>query len=1159
MANENSTVFEFQAKDDVTPVVTALIAALSKMNTALPQSDKALTKFETSLATAATKAGVLGNALNGTVAPMSAAQRALASYQKTVEDYNARGARTNSAGRTVDASGRFISQADVAEAQRAASAIATIESQMQAKRAAAASAHNQQQLANIRNSGQVVAATNQVSAAMTNAAVSGSMLGSVLQNVPPNSTRYALYDVSTSLLLLGAALTAGSVAAVGFAASYERAFADVQRTVEGLDATQMSNLNHELMDLAATIPVTFQELSHIASLGGQLGISGSGIDEFVESIAKISTVSDLTVDKAATAFGRFKAILGVPEDQFDNLASSILLVGRRSVATESQIVNIATQISSMAGFAGFSADQVIGLSGALASIGAPPELSRGVVTRLFATMSDAVSEGGLSLERFASISGVSANEFEKAWGTEKFAKVFTAFMQGIGKEGGNAVVTLHELGITSVRDVPLLMRLADAADVNNKEFGLLAQTMKDASRGWKDNSELTRQYDIIASTFTERLKVLGNNFANLAATIGGPLLAALKPTLDLFVGFIGLMQDVASTPIGGTILVAATAFAALAGAALLLGSAGARALAGIIAMQTASNGLIGSFTATKAALVTMNTQMAVTTGVSARAAIGLRGVGSAALAALGPIGLLIAALMFAPEVAGGLDDIIRGIGGISNEFKDMKSNFLNKDLFFGGDITEMDKSFIQLGRSLGDVANRGFGNIRRMDEELKRMVDEGHAPEAAKQYQGLLDQFVAGGGTVANFNALFTDTSHALKDFVPGAKSAQEAVLDIGEGADASIERLQKLQDTITAGALAFVNTGDLIKANQQGQIDQWTAVADAANEAAGNTEASWQQFYDGNTINLDTYLTQLQQQVDAQNKWKENLQTLAGKGVSQEILADLAKLGPEGAPLVQALVDGTAEQLQTYKDLWKQSGADSAEAYAVGMATTQLKLENAFKNLGTNSQAQFLTALNNGMPLDTALTQWNLDAAGNPIEIHSDTNPAWDTTNAFLREAARARATVQIAAQITAYGNPAVIAALNGQGFSTTGPANTRINVGQFATGGYTGSGGKYQPAGVVHRGEFVFPQESVNRIGVSNLYAMMKSTKGASSNMRTGYAAGGAVTGSGMDAGNMSSLANAIASALARTPISLYTDDRRIASTVDSGNTELARQGSN
>lgn len=38
---------------------------------------------------------------------------------------------------------------------------------------------------------------------------------------------------------------------------------------------------------------------------------------------------------------------------------------------------------------------------------------------------------------------------------------------------------------------------------------------------------------------------------------------------------------------------------------------------------------------------------------------------------------------------------------------------------------------------------------------------------------------------------------------------------------------------------------------------------------------------------------------------------------------------------------------------------------------------------------------------------------------------------------------------------------------------------IGLYDKGGYTGPGGKYQPAGVVHRGEFVFDQEAVRKAG--------------------------------------------------------------------------------
>lgn len=54
------------------------------------------------------------------------------------------------------------------------------------------------------------------------------------------------------------------------------------------------------------------------------------------------------------------------------------------------------------------------------------------------------------------------------------------------------------------------------------------------------------------------------------------------------------------------------------------------------------------------------------------------------------------------------------------------------------------------------------------------------------------------------------------------------------------------------------------------------------------------------------------------------------------------------------------------------------------------------------------------------------------------------------------------------------------------------------YANGGYTGDGGKYEPKGIVHGGEFVFTKEATKRIGTRNLYKLMR-----------GYANGGIVGG--------------------------------------------------
>ncbi|EPB8527163.1 phage tail tape measure protein [Escherichia coli] len=85
-----------------------------------------------------------------------------------------------------------------------------------------------------------------------------------------------------------------------------------------------------------------------------------------------------------------------------------------------------------------------------------------------------------------------------------------------------------------------------------------------------------------------------------------------------------------------------------------------------------------------------------------------------------------------------------------------------------------------------------------------------------------------------------------------------------------------------------------------------------------------------------------------------------------------------------------------------------------------------------------------------------------------------------------------------------AIGGAIGGGASASTGTAIQAAAANfHFATGGFTGTGGKYEPAGIVHRGEFVFTKEATSRIGVGNLYRLMR-----------GYADGGYVGGSGSQA---------------------------------------------
>jgi hypothetical protein len=129
-----------------------------------------------------------------------------------------------------------------------------------------------------------------------------------------------------------------------------------------------------------------------------------------------------------------------------------------------------------------------------------PELARGTVTRLFTLMGKAASDGGAKLDAFAKVAGVSSKQFHDAYGTPEFGAVFLKFMNGLHESGGNANQVLGELGINSVRDRPALLNLANAANSAGEAGALLAQTMRDANKGFKDQSAVADQYAVIAAT-----------------------------------------------------------------------------------------------------------------------------------------------------------------------------------------------------------------------------------------------------------------------------------------------------------------------------------------------------------------------------------------------------------------------------------------------------------------------------------------------------------------------------------------------------------------------------------------------------------------------------------------------------------------------------------
>lgn len=122
--------------------------------------------------------------------------------------------------------------------------------------------------------------------------------------------------------------------------------------------------------------------------------------------------------------------------------------------------------------------------------------------------------------------------------------------------------------------------------------------------------------------------------------------------------------------------------------------------------------------------------------------------------------------------------------------------------------------------------------------------------------------------------------------------------------------------------------------------------------------------------------------------------------------------------------------------------------------------------------------------------------------------NPVLGAIFAGMIAATTAAEIATIIAQRNAIKNTSAGASGGGSGSLQSG---TRTVNGGYAEGGYTGVGGKYEPAGIVHRGEWVAPRWMVseNPVTFANLERYRRSGSGGrSGNASRGFADGGYAT---------------------------------------------------
>ncbi len=302
---------------------------------------------------------------------------------------------------------------------------------------------------------------------------------------------------------------AKSVVTVGL--NFESAFAGVRKTVDATEE-EFEQFESGLREMSTQMPMAASELAAIAEAAGQLSIKNENLLSFTETMAHLGVTTNLTSQEAATALARLANITGMNQENFGRLGSAIVELGNNFATTESEITEMALNISAAGTQVGMTEADILGVAAALSSLGLESHAGGTAISRAIVQMASACETGSAELAYFAKAAGMSTSEFQKYF-AEDATGALTTFITGLGNlEDESALQFLDEMGISEIRLRDALLRASNANE-------LFTSAIKSSNQAWNENSALTEEAQKRYETTESKVKILKNTFAEMGLTV----------------------------------------------------------------------------------------------------------------------------------------------------------------------------------------------------------------------------------------------------------------------------------------------------------------------------------------------------------------------------------------------------------------------------------------------------------------------------------------------------------------------------------------------------------------------------------------------------------------------------------------------------------------
>ena len=390
------------------------------------------------------------------------------------------------------------------------------------------------------------------------------------------------------------------------AVSYEDAFAGVRKTVDATEP-EFNQLSDAIRNMSKQMPESADEIAHVMEIAGQLGIRGTdNLESFTRTAVMLGDTTNLSSEEASTALARFLNITGSGTDTVDRLGSTLVDLGNNTATTEADIMNMALGLAAAGSQVGMTDSDILGFAATLSSLGIASERGGTAFSKLMINMEVATETGGEALEQFASVAGMSADQFKEKFKTDATGAItdFIGGLKNIENNGGSAIKTLDDMGIKEVRLRDTIMRAVEGYDMMNDNLKL-------STDAYNDNNALVEEAGKRYETVQSKIDIFKNKLKDVGISIGNAVLPAISKLLDIggkiidwvgqldpkFLAIVGVIGTV-GVAIGGFLSVLGLVVSGISGgisALGLLGGALSAISAPVLAVVAVIAGLVAAF------------------------------------------------------------------------------------------------------------------------------------------------------------------------------------------------------------------------------------------------------------------------------------------------------------------------------------------------------------------------------------------------------------------------------------------------------------------------------------------------------------------------------------------------------------------------------------